>query len=1102
MKFVWNVNFVEGYENSHTIIRANEETEIIADSTEFTVKIVSDDKHDITDEVNFVYYVDGIETVFSKGDTTNPCISGNFPDGVSILKVQDGRYKFSGKLPIVNGEKTFYFTLRARVDITESLLEKLSDEERNNLEGKEFIYDDYFMSIIVKNKDLVILSDSEYEFIETIYTKHQIELLNSEGNEEFVKTDGILPGGITLSSGGLLYGIAHDDNNDFGENVSPELRTCKIAIRRNGEIIKDRTGKELTTTFTSRVKKLSEQNDPIWITDSGQIASLNYNEQASQSLFVKAYDPKNRNIRYEVVQGYKLPDGLELIKSNGHIEGKCKTKETKIWNVKISASNGVSSVERMFSIETNKVGADRFIRWKTNTNLGSHKIGDNIFLKIEAESNYNITYSLVSNTLPKGLTFSNGLIYGKIKYQDLKRYNIIIEATNGYDTIQNKFFMTLEKGLGKNAVNCYFYINHEYDDDYAEMLSYFSRSNAYEPRNELYRIKSTPQIDICECKCFDKELMSYLLEFNDSLDITWGNTIRKDVFNGDKILYTTFYKDIQEQLPTGGIQSWGGDKIYVTYNRESPSGYYLEGTTTPAYPTNDVHTDTETVIKGKPYIIYKGQKIYIKMLSPIDYYINETKELIDVNEPKYIEEYQEYNEYTFVYDTKYRKYVLRNGEKKYITQCEENMIGDLEANTYTGLYLTDEIVVEYEKDMPRHYYIDNKKTTMYMPSTNEIRKALSTEINVVKSDNEHIFYDPGSQEIISEDDFEHRYTLYYDNLKESYYVVYDGEPVYMDVYATNYGGRTTQAYAWVENNKWMEGIDNKTASQTTFDDTWDNRYADTTEFVREIDGNEMKYELKPLKVLVEQLNTDVDYQSYLIFEKGTLNLQENILFTLSWSPYTSFIILDGVPHIVKEISKPWIYEPELNEHVGFNKRIVLPYISDEDVVDTIVRGRVNGKHINFFDAENETIPEWKARVIKEYAANTYYYPGDIFSIKIDDKPYYYQVTKTFKSGNDNTTYDEEYVTILSDSDVENLLKSYYFPALPLFFAKPYTEYGEKGSVLPSGMEADEASGKLLTGRKFCFFEVHFSPLYNNNIDNFTIDFYNHNNDRSPEFQLI
>ena len=333
MKFVWNVNFVEGYENSHTIIRANEETEIIADSTEFTVKIVSDDKRDITDEVNFVYYVDGVETVFSKGDTANPCISGNFPDGVSILKVQDGRYKFSGKLPIVNGEKTFYFTLRARVDITESLLEKLSDEERNNLEGKEFIYDDYFMSIIIKNKDLVILSDSEYEFIETIYTKHQIELLNSEGNEEFVKTDGVLPGGITLSSGGLLYGIAHDDNNDFGENVSPELRTCKIAIRRNGEIIKDRTGKELTTTFTSRVKKLSEQNDPIWITDSGQIASLNYNEQASQSLFVKAYDPKNRNIRYEVVQGYKLPDGLELIKSNGHIEGKCKTKETKIWKV-------------------------------------------------------------------------------------------------------------------------------------------------------------------------------------------------------------------------------------------------------------------------------------------------------------------------------------------------------------------------------------------------------------------------------------------------------------------------------------------------------------------------------------------------------------------------------------------------------------------------------------------------------------------------------------------------------------------------------------------------------------------------------------------------
>jgi hypothetical protein len=54
----------------------------------------------------------------------------------------------------------------------------------------------------------------------------------------------------------------------------------------------------------------------------------------------------------------------------------------------------------------------------------------------------------------------------------------------------------------------------------------------------------------------------------------------------------------------------------------------------------------------------------------------------------------------------------------------------------------------------------------------------------------------------------------------------------------------------------------------------------------------------------------------------------------------------------------------------------------------------------------------------------------------------------------------------------------------------------------SRLNNKESDGYYWTGRKFCFFEVHFSPMYNNNIDNFSIDFYNYKNNRSPEFQLI
>ena len=234
----------------------------------------------------------------------------------------------------------------------------------------------------------------------------------------------------------------------------------------------------------------------------------------------------------------------------------------------------------------------------------------------------------------------------------------------------------------------------------------------------------------------------------------------------------------------------------------------------------------------------------------------------------------------------------------------------------------------------------------------------------------------------------------------------------------------------------------------------------------------------------------------------TTNLLEDIVFTLSWYPYTSFIIKDGQWHMIEKISKPWIYEPSLNEEIGFEKRIILPYIHDEDVENLVVRGKTIGKCIKFFDMDNETLPQWKVRNIEFYKVDKYYYPGDIFKVNTADGLTYFKVRATFKSGENYEDYKEDYLVTLDDDTITRYLKPYYFPSLDLFYSNPFSVYDENGSVLPKNMENDEDNGKLLTGRKFCFFEVHFSPLYNNNIDNFTIDFYNHNNDRSPEFQLI
>ena len=1099
MKFVWEAQYIDGHENTHTIICDREEKQIVDGSGIFSVKLTKDNGDILTDEVDLIYYkeiydengniIGTEEEVYDETEDTYPCISGQLPEGIKIKKFRDGMYGLSGTLPIINeDDKTYFFTVRGRVKVTNSLRTILMLDE-----DIKYLYDDMFFSVIVKNKTTIFISDTDtYTFTENIYNKIQLELANPEGNEEFIKISGKLPEGISLSSNGLLYGIAKENSE-----TSREYK-CTIGIRRNDEII-------IREEIKSTVIKLSSLKKPVWITDAGKIAILNFGDVPDSSLFVKAYDPNGLSLTYSIPDEYELPDGLSL-SNTGKFYGKCKTEDAKLWSFVVSVSNGIMDNERIFKIETNKASDDKFINWITDANLGSYKIGDNVFLKIETESKYKVKYSLVSNNLPDGLSFNEGIIYGKIKYQDLKNYTFIIEADNGYINIQKKFYLTLEKGFGKNALKCYFYINHEYDSEYKNMLSYFNRNYAYESKNTLYKINSRPEIDICECKCFDKELMKHLLYYNDNIDIIWDITKRKNIFNGESLLYTAFYKEIKETPRDGETQNYTGDKIYVTESSKSSTGYYIEGSTTEIKPRLPIYTDYNSVINGKPYIKIEGENIFIKKLTVDNYYIESTNEVIDNNETIYTEAYEEYNFSTLKNEILYRKYILRNDKKYYLKRCKNKSLANLYTNEYLNL-LSNEVEIYYTNDNSRKYFIDDNRFTKIMPSIENIRNALNTQIVVTKDNNEHVYYECGSQEIIEEKEIENKYILYYDDDKQSYYVRYDGEPVYMDVYAATQNNDDVEikpAYAFVTNENWIAEADNKDASQTNFDNTYDNMYSDTTSFKYVIDGNETKYIMKPVKVLIDFLDTPVDYQNYFIFEKGTQNLQENILFTLDWNPAVKFIMKNGNMYFVNEISKPWIYEPKLNSGLNFNKRIVLPYINDEDVEDLIIRGKKAGKYIKFFDKENETIAKWKSNTIDTYKVDMYYYPNDIFKVKNTktNTLEYYKVKNTFKSGENYEDYKNNYLIQLNQKEIDDLLKEYYFPALPLFYSRPLNNSDVVGMSIPSELEKDESNGKLLTGRKFCFFEVHFSPLYNNNIDNFSIDFYNHNNDRSPEFQLI
>lgn len=1084
MKFVWLFK-KDGVTLKDRVFSDIEESEVQHLYVQTAEEIEDETTHEIsyrnvdTDIIYYVSRIVGNETVwdeFSLGyeDVSNPCISGNLPDGITMRKIGLGLFEIHGTLPIINDETSYYFTLRARY----------------NDNGENVETDQYF-EILVENKTTEFDPNQEplFSFTETLYSSNKIQLINPEGNESFIKVAGELPVGITLSEQGDLYGIASE------EEETSRIYNFTIGVKRDGEII-------LEKIFQATVLKLSTLSEPIWITESGNLGSINYNENSEQFL-VKAYDPNNLEITYELGQTGILPPGLNVEKYTGRIIGKCKTLHSRDWDFDIIASNEAYKVSRAFTISTNTVMKEDEIRWSDDYEsnvIGDFKIGESVFFNVKAISNKAITYSLLSDTLPKGLTFdSKGSISGVIDFQNTGDYKFVVSATNGVVEITNTFIIRVSRGLGYNSLNCFLYINHEYDDEYTSMLGYFDRSYAYQATNPLYKVKSNPEIDICKCTCYDRTLMNHLLIFNHPLKIYWKNTASKKYIKDGVEMFQAFYKEIQEENSEGGVVSYHGNKVYVEANKESPTGYYLFGTKTPVKPNSAVYTESNLPIEGLEYIIYNYRKTYIVTLSSERYYENESKKVISYEEPRYTEEYSVRNPYTYEWETKQREYILRNDDKVYVTQCSNGMLMDASNDTYLGIN-RDDVEIFRDDDIVKQYFIDTDSAySIAVPSTSKIREQLSTPIYVDKNNN-MVLYDVGSQEIISENEDLPEYILKYDDKRGEYYAEYNGKQIFMDVYATsNEIGDPVPVYAKVENDGWIAKADNMDASQETFDNVYDAKNARRNDYKYILDGNMTKYRLVPVKVQVVYLNTDVNYKQYFVYDKDSGTLQEDILFTLDWDKTVKFVIKGGKVHHVKTIDKPWVYNPSKNESVGYDKKIVLPYIQDTDVLN------ISSKpFIKFFDDTLESLPVWKTVTIPEWTPNTNYKANDIFWAVIknasSEATKYYRVIEDYKSSNEfdaTLPYIQEIVNTETSQDLDKLLSPYYFPTLDLFYGVPNSS--QDGYNL---LRNNENKGAYWTNRNFDFFEVHFEPLYNKNIDNFSIDFYNHNNKNTPEFRLV
>lgn len=875
-------------------------------------------------------------------------IAGEYPLNMDLVYVEPGKYQListTGKLPIVNEETTYYFTLRAE-----------NEDE----------YSDRWFGITILNKQTDWdMPETYFEYSETSYVSLQMKLLNAQGNEEFFKISGEMPPSLLINKFGLIYGIVDEQDKE-------KTFYFTIGVRRDDNII-------LTKDFSIKVVKLSSLNEPIWITEAGFLGVLEYDE--SSNLFVKAYDPNGLPITYTLSTSGNdnLPTGLSLDENTGKITGRLSTRYTDTWNFTINVTNGDYTVSRDFYINTNVISENNKIEWVSESLLGNIAIGNNVYIQLETNSKKTVNYTIVSGNLPAGLSFSStGSINGVLEYQEIKPYSFIVEASNGSNVIQKEFTINVIKGLGQNALKCFYYINNEYMVEYNEMKNSFDTETAYQPLNSKYDINTKPRLDICTLNCFDKILLKHILNFNSTDSYHWKRTVKQDFNN----IYSVYYKELQEVNSDSNTYHINGNKTFIKQSETSPTGWVTEYGNTPIQPNSTLGNDW---IDGKKYYINSfNEKIYIEFLNDSMYYEIETLKIVPFGTPIFKEQK------TFQNELIEYLYILNNENKIYVTQAADNQLLNIE--TQTVLSDTKEnIEVLQDERTRRWYFIPDSSLNIVPASVTGIRDALNTQIFVEKNNNLNVVYDVATQVIINGIDTSKKFIIKWDNERKTYYTEFNGEEVYLDVYAV------------------LETDPTKTPIQ--------------------VEGfiNGTNYQL--VRVWQQFNNTDVDYLNYLVYEKGTNKLEENIIFELDWNKGSEFIIQNGVVHFISYIDTPWMYKPELNESVGYGEEIVLPYILDYDVRD------INSKpYIYFFDKENESLIEWKNR---------------------------------------------------------------YYPTLDLFYSIPNTNV-----VSLSNLNQQERDGKYWIGKKFVFFEVTFEPIYNKNIDIFSIQFYNHNQEYSPEFQLI
>jgi len=982
-------------------------------------------------------------------------ISGKLPNGI-IFNIENNCVE--GTLELVPETTTYYFTFKATDLDTNETFEKW-----------------YSAEVITLNTEWDDNNVSNLIIYEKQFFQYQYNLINPEGNEIFKKISGELPEGLSLSETGLLYGVPEEDRED--------LYYFRIGVYR-GERLIYQTPEEDSKLLSIKVKDISELNEPIWITDAGILDYIDYNVE--KQLQVIAHDFKNRDVYYEL-KGSNLPKGIDWTTSGedsslntGKLYGICQTKVSKSdWYFEVIPyvmDNGtkISGEKRKFELVTNALQEDDLITWITES-LEPVKIGYSYNLKIEAKSGNKIIFEIASGELPKGLYFNkNGEIYGTVDYQDLGEYEFFVKAYTSNAFSVKRFVLNVEDGLSKNALDVFLYINKEYQESYQDMLLPFDRTSAYKSYNPLYKSPSSPRIDIATLNTWDNVLLKYKFEnFNSPIDIYMWETKKKSLSNCD-FFYKSFdesnknseliklkkheeyieYTDFDDNpvLNNNSLERFSNETIEENqFGREFRPGYIRE----PIYEMyakviyedldGNIITDSSHMEDFKTGKINDNEYIYYDINLETDqihyYYINlETGDNYIIKKPINYP-------YDNIFDYAWfgRKFVFVNNQKIYITEISEG----------------------------RYYEIDSKRIVKQdEPIYIRIETLLTGEEEIFK------YVIRNGEEYLVE------------ALKEKTYVSYDP-----------YNNESNDEYI----------IDPKTYNKIMYEDNVNNYYR----FV----SSTITYQTTSINAIRDIFALPINVEKY----------DGKLLYKIGNQEIIDREIIKQVYNITEENG---LYYAEFDDENGDKSAFYIYYKIDDDTFkqvyhklndntyepliqkELMLEGEVDynlhtiykkGSNIPFSNAIFN-FPDGRKYICEKCEDNVSY---AWFEIKEIENPYIYYAEDNQFYGypkdivlpnvNDEHVKDNQ-VKFLDIEEEKNLLPEYmekeYAPTLPLFFAIPYSH----DSVLKN-INAYEKEGNYWYGRKFIFYEVHFEPKYEN-ADTFTIDFYNHVNENSPEFKLI